>query len=89
MQEARLAAENKAKEEAAAAARALADAKEQSEALVGKQVEIGGLKARPEANGLVGYVLSASDNGRCTVAVKINEQLEQLALRPVNLRPVD
>ena len=54
-------------------------------ALVNKQVNICGLKARPELNGLVGYVLNATANGRCTVAVKVDGELEQIALKPANL----
>ncbi len=71
--------------EAAAAAEAEAEATREAAALVGKQVAISGLKARPDANGKVGYVLSATGNGRCTVAVKVGDEVEQLALRPANL----
>ena len=71
----------------AAAAEAAAAAAQQAvaEGLVQQQVRISGLKARPELNGLVGYVLAATENGRCTVAVKVGEVLEQIALKPTNL----
>lgn len=86
--EAREAAAAKVKADEAAAAQALQDAIDQCNALVGQQVYVEGLKARPEANGKTGYVVSAGDNGRCTVAIKIaGEEVEQLALKPVNLMP--
>ena len=53
--------------------------------LVGKQVRVDGLKARPELNGKVGYVLNAVGNGRCTVAIKTGTDVEQVALKPANL----
>ena len=78
-------AEARARGEAAAAERAQLEAAAEAAKLVGKQVQIHGLKARPDANGAVGYVLSAAANGRCTVAVKLADALEQLALKPANL----
>ena len=43
------------------------------------------LKARPELNGLVGYVITTTANGRCTVALKVGEEVEQVNLKPANL----
>ena len=83
------------KAEAAAAAKAAeaeAKAKEASDAravtLISKQVRVDGLKARPELNGLVGYVITTTANGRCTVALKVGEELELIALKPANLTEV-
>ena len=74
----------------AAAAKEAAEKEEATKAaqdFVGKQVVISGLKARPDANGQVGYVIGVGANGRCTVAIKtgVDGQVEQLALRPANL----
>ena len=78
--------EAKAAEEKAAAEKASYQAHVQAQGLVGKQVIIGGLMARPDANGMVGYVLNAMGNGRCTVAIKKESgEVEQLALKPDNL----
>jgi len=81
--------------DAQAAAQAAVEAKAQAEqvalatALVGKQVRISGLKARPEVNGLLGYVLNMTPAARCTVAVKMGEEVEQMALKPANLTAQD
>lgn len=74
---------------AAAEQKAAADAKAKALSLVRKQVKISGLKARPDLNGLVGYVLDVTPNDRCTVAVKVGEALEQIALKPANLEQHD
>ena len=78
--------EAKAAEEKAAAEKAAYQSYVQAQGLVGKQVTIGGLKARPDANGMVGFVVNVTDKGRCTVAIKKESgEVEQLALKPDNL----
>ena len=75
--------------EVAAAATAEVEAEEAARlaaTMVGKQGQVSGLKARPEANGLTGYVMSSTPNGRCTVALQINGTVEQLALKVANLK---
>jgi hypothetical protein len=88
----------RAKDAAAAAAARQAEAdeaarlaaNEEATRLVGKQVRIAGLKARPDANGKVGFVLSATGTGRATVAVTSDAgQVEQMNLRPANLEVVE
>lgn len=82
------AAARKAAAEAAAAKEAEEKEEEEKKAqeLVKKQVIISGLKARPDANGKVGYVVGLGANGRCTVAVTgADGQVEQFALKPANL----
>ena len=82
---ARKAAAERAEAAKAAEAQAAADA-EVAQRLVNKSVMISGLKARPDANGLVGYVLNVTATGRCTVAIKKPDgSMEQLALKPANL----
>ena len=73
----------KAAEEAEAKAKEASDARAVS--LISKQVRVDGLKARPELNGLVGYVITTTANGRCTVALKVGEEVEQVNLKPANL----
>ena len=88
LDEVRARAAAKKAETEAAAARAVAEKEEEKRAqeLVGKQVTISGLKARPDANGKVGYVVSLGANGRCTVAItSADGSVEQLALKPANL----
>ena len=43
----------------------------------------------PNLVGLVGYVTSSTDKGRCNVALTRGEAVEHLALRPVNVEEVD
>lgn len=75
--------------EVAEAKRALRQMVELAAELVGKEVRVIGLKARPEINGKLGHVLSSTDQGRCTVALQTGDKLEHLALRPINLEDVD
>ena len=80
------AAAEKAKADAAdAATREAVEAFTLSQKLVGKQVCVQGLKGRPELNGLVGFVVRATGMGRCTVALKVGDEVEQVALKPTNL----
>ena len=71
--------------EAAEAQRALKQVVELAAELVGKEVRVIGLKARPECNGKIGNVLSSTEKGRCMVAVHVGDKVEHLAIRPINL----
>ena len=62
-------------------------ARPMSDINVGVRVEIHGIQARPQLNGMFGTVCGRAPNGRWTIRLENIEQ-ETLALKPTNLSVV-